>query len=141
MNHTKFLNLLLVLLIVLSACEDDSTDPNDDDEDDDVPVSITLVQNWNVGSLTEGGSSGDAQNTTVQFNESGTYTIIIPGFEGLGTTGIWTLVNDGENIVLDDGSNQITADIVSINENQMVLEFDFENFKGETTTYRITLTR
>ena len=82
MKHTKFLKLLLVLLIALTACEEDGPDPDDDDDDDEVPRRTIVVQNWSVGSLTEDGSSGDAQNTTVEFSEGGAYTLIIPGFSG-----------------------------------------------------------
>ncbi|MFP4091656.1 MAG: hypothetical protein ACLFT3_15220 [Cyclobacteriaceae bacterium] len=129
---------LLLLLIVAVACEEEGgDDPGPEPEPDRREI---VTQSWGVDDVVADGASQGAQNVQVNFTEGGQYTLRIPGLEGLGNSGTWEFNSDESAIILDDGSLEVIAEIVSISEEQMVLRFDFENYKGNITTYRITLT-
>lgn len=126
----QHLLLMLLLLLVIAACEEE---PGPSREE-------IVTQEWNVDDVVENGSSQGSQNTSADFTLSRQYTLIIPGLEGLGNSGSWEFNSDQSAIILDDGSLEVIAEIVDISEDRLVLEFDFENYKGDITTYRITLT-
>lgn len=130
MKTSKILYLFIFLFLGICACEDDEPEPT---------TREIVTQPWTVSNLTVDGTANNATNADVEFTEGGQYTLRIPDFRGLANTGSWTLSNDEKTIILDDGNTEVMATIESISENSMVLEFDYEYFKGNTVTYRITL--
>lgn len=138
--------LFIILILGIYACGDDGgptgptipTDTTTVETEDSVTIDI-VTQDWQVDETTADTTQLNSQNVQVSFTEGMEYTLIIPGFSGVETTGNWSFNDDKTAIILDDGNIKVTATIVSISETNMVLEFEYDNFKGNSVTYRITL--
>lgn len=139
-NNILYLSLIL-LLFGICACDNDD-EPDDPTTptptEDSVTVDI-VTQNWQVDETTADSTTISPQNVQFSLTEGMEYTLLIPGLNTFGTTGTWIFNSNKTAIILDDGNIEVTAKIISIDENQMVLEFEYDNFKGQSVTYRITL--
>lgn len=130
--------LLLMFFALMAACDEDEPVTDNDPTDLDT-TAVVSTSSWNVDEVTAGSDALDAQNAQVNFDPGGEYTLIIPGYSGLETTGDWSFSDDKQAIILDDGTIEVSATIVSITEQAMVLEFEYDNYKGDPITYRIEL--
>ncbi|MEK6479393.1 hypothetical protein WJR50_17755 [Catalinimonas sp. 4WD22] len=133
MKAYKTLYLFIFLLLGVYAC------PPPPDPPQGPTTRELIVLPRTISSITTNGTAVSTTNAQVEFTVGGQYTLRIPDFSGLANTGSWTLSSDEKTIILEDGSTEVMATIVSISETSMVLEFSYEYFKGNTVTYRITL--
>jgi hypothetical protein len=141
MNNTRTLWqpwLLLIFFALLAACDEEEPVTNNNTTALDT-TAVVSTTSWNVDEVTAGNDALDAQNAQVNFEPGGEYTLLIPGYSGLETTGDWSFSDDKKAIILDDGTIEVSATIVSISEQAMVIEFEYDNYKGDPITYRITL--
>lgn len=139
MKH--FILLLFLACLAFAACEENGTDPDDDDNGTDRLDTTTVVANdWSITELQQDGDAqtvGDQDN--IAFQSNGDYILVIPEMSFFPASGTWELSDDQKTIIINDGDYEL--EIISISDNEMVLELNYENFKADSITYRITLVK
>ena len=132
MKKILFIWCSLVLLFV--ACKDGGTD-------DDGPVPTTqrdlLIGSWNITGLEVDGESRILGNQDqAEFKDDGTYSMSLPELSFFPNDGNWALTNSDTNISINSG--EYTLDVDKLEENDMVLILNYDNFKAAQIVYKLT---
>jgi len=134
----KIFVLWLSLLLLLAACSEEEGDPPQPPEPPDEPtVEELLTGNWNITGLEIDGESRTLNSQDqVVFDENGTYTMTLPELSFFPDEGSWSLTNNDTKLSINSGD--YTFDIDSLDEDDMVLTLNYDNFKSETIVYQLT---
>ncbi|WKN45267.1 lipocalin family protein [Tunicatimonas pelagia] len=131
----KIITLWLCLLPFLVAVDcggEEPTDPSQPDTPEE-----RLVQNWNITAVViDGQSQTPSSQSNVGFNSDNSYNITLPELEFFPASGTWEFTGGDTKISINDG--QFVFDVIELDEDSMILELNYENFKSEPTVYQLT---
>ena len=125
-----------LLVLLLTACGDDEGGGSETP-----PCQDKITQTWKVIEYTVGGQPQSTQNAEVAFTAT-EYTLRLAGVKEFGTSGSWkTNENCTEITLTDSDGNQLEMRTDLSVDNQMILTFEYGNFKEQSIMYRIVLER